>query len=112
MTSLLTKVLGDKQEWKAMEARAKALPRDYRIVYGVMTSYMFTFATGDGMDIVAALWEVLCLVEDGAAQGRGVLDITGEDVAAFCHENRRGTTSYLDMWRTALNRDIAAKIAQ
>jgi DNA-binding ferritin-like protein (Dps family) len=34
MTNLLTKILGDKKEWKAMEARANALPRDYRIVYG------------------------------------------------------------------------------
>jgi DNA-binding ferritin-like protein (Dps family) len=36
MNSFLTKILGDKREWKAMEARANALPRDYRIVYGVM----------------------------------------------------------------------------
>ena len=30
----LKKILGDKKEWKSMEARAAALPSDYRIVYG------------------------------------------------------------------------------
>ncbi len=34
MSNLLTNILGDKKEWKAMEARANALPRGYRIVYG------------------------------------------------------------------------------
>ncbi len=33
MSNFLTKILGDKNEWKSMEARADALPRDYRIVY-------------------------------------------------------------------------------
>jgi len=30
---LLDRILGDKKEWKAMEARANALPPDYRTVY-------------------------------------------------------------------------------
>jgi DNA-binding ferritin-like protein (Dps family) len=112
MTNLLTKILGDKKEWKAMEARANVLPRDFRIVYGEMKSYLWRFTTGDGMDIVAILKEVLGLFETGAAQGKSVLDVTGEDVAAFCHERLRGTTSYLDKWRASLNRDIAQKLAE
>jgi DNA-binding ferritin-like protein (Dps family) len=44
VNNFLTKILGDKKEWKAMETRANALPRDYRVVYGEMksstTSYM------------------------------------------------------------------------
>lgn len=40
MKNFLTRILGDKKASKATEARANALPRDYRIVYGEMKSYM------------------------------------------------------------------------
>ena len=112
MSNLLTKILGDKKEWKAMEARADALPRDYQIVYGEMKSYMWRFTADDGMDIVAILKNVLGLFETSAAQGDRVRDVTGKDVAAFCDERLRGSTSYTDKWRTALNRDVANKLAE
>jgi DNA-binding ferritin-like protein (Dps family) len=112
MSNFLTKILGDKKEWKAMEARANALPSDYRIVYDEMKSYMWRFTAGDGMDIVAILQDVLGLFESSAAEGRSVLDVTGNDVAAFCDERLRGTTSYLDRWRASLNHDVARKLAE
>jgi len=112
MTNFLAKILGDKKQWKAMEARANALPRDYRIVYGEMKSYMWRFTSGDGMDTVAILEDVLHLFEVSAGQRKSVLDVTGEDVAAFCDARLTGTTSYLDRWRASLNRDVATKLAQ
>ena len=112
MTNLLTKLLGNKKDWKAMEARANALPRDYRIVYSEMKSYLWRFTNGDGMDIIAILNKVLGLFEAGAADGKTVLEVTGDDVAAFCSELLRGSTSYLDRWQVSLNRDIARKLAQ
>ncbi len=112
MSNLLTKILGDKKEWKAMEARANALPRDYRMVYGEMKSYLWRFTTGDGMDTVALLKEVLGLFETGVAEGKSVLEVTGKDVAAFCDERLRGTRSYLNRWRASLNRDVAKKLAE
>ena len=112
MSNFLTKILGDKKEWKAMEARANALPRDYRVVYGEMRSCMWRFTAGDGMDIVAILKQVLGLFETCAAQGKSVLDVTGEDVAAFCDERLRSTASYPDKWRASVNRDVAEKLAQ
>jgi len=112
MTNFLAKILGDKKQWKAMEARANALPRDYRIVYGELKSYMWRFTSGDGMDIVAILEDVLHLFEVSAAHGRNVLDVTGEDVAAFCDARLTGTTSYLVGWRASLNRDVARRLAQ
>ena len=112
MSKFLTKVLGDKKEWKAIEARAELLPRDFRIVYCEVKSYMWKFASGDGMDTIAVLDEVLRLFESGAAQGSSVRDVTGEDVAAFCHERLRGTASYVDKWQTSLNRDVAKKLAE
>ena len=112
MNTLISKLVGDKRDWKAMEARANALPRDYRVVYTEMKSYLWRFTAGDGMDIVALLKEVLELFESSAAEGKPVLTVTGEDVAAFCDERLRGTTSYLDRWRSTLNHTVASKLAQ
>ena len=111
MGNVLTRIIGGKREWRAMETRARALPRDYRVVYDEMTSYLWQFATGDGMDVVALLREVLGLFETSAAEGRTVLDVTGEDVAAFCHELLRGVPSSVDARRAAFNRDVARKLA-
>ncbi len=111
MHSFLTKILGDKKEWIAMEARVNTLPGDYRIVYGEVKSYMWRFASGDGMATIAILEDVLRVFESSAAQGKNVLDVTGEDLAGFCDERLRGTT-YLDKWRESFNRDVATKLAE
>jgi DNA-binding ferritin-like protein (Dps family) len=71
---------------------------------------MWRFTAGDGMDIVSVLNDVLGLFETSAAEGRHALDVTGEDVAAFCDERLRGTASYADRWRESLNRDVARKL--
>ncbi len=107
MSGMLTKVIGEKKEWRSMEARAHALPRDYRIVYDGMKKYLWRFTSGDGRDVVAVLTDVLGLFETGAAEGRHVLEVTGEDVAAFCDERLRATPTYTDRWRVSLNSDIA-----
>lgn len=112
MRTLLTRIFGDKKDWKAMEARASALPRDYRIVYGEMKPYMWKLTKGDGMDVVASLKDVIQLFETGAARGTRVLDVTGHDIAAFCHQCLPGAGYYLDRWRATLNRDVTRKLAK
>ncbi|HEY7858272.1 MAG TPA: DUF1048 domain-containing protein [Candidatus Nanopelagicales bacterium] len=110
---MLTKLLGDKKEWKSMEARAAVLPRDYRIVYDEIKKYMWRFTSGDGMDIVEILKELLVMFESAAAQGKAVLEVTGDDVAAFCDEHLRGAhphESYLGKRRTTLNQDVHRRL--
>ena len=82
-----------------MQARAKALPNDYQIVYGEIQRYMWQFTAGDGMDIIAILKDLLGLFETGAADGKGALEVTGEDVAAFCDELLRNAKTYTENWR-------------
>ena len=108
----LKKILGDKKEWKRMEARAAALPSDYRIVYVEAQKYMWKFTAGDGMDIIAILKDLLELFETGAADGKRVLEVTGEDVAAFCDELLRNAKTYTENWHNALNRDIKDKLRE
>jgi DNA-binding ferritin-like protein (Dps family) len=110
MNNFLKKILGDKKEWRAMEARADALPNDYQIVYSEIKSYMWRFTAGDGMDVVAILKDLLGLFETSAADGRRVLEVTGEDVAAFCDELLRNANTYAENWREALNRDVMKKL--
>ena len=112
MTGFSTTIIGDKREWKATEARANLLPRGYRVVHGEMKSYRWRFTAGDGMDVVAILRLALDLFEDAAAAGKGVLEVIGRDVAAFCDARLRGTATYLDQWRAALDHDVAAGLAE
>ena len=110
MDNFLKKILGDKKEWKNMEARAAALPKDYQIVYGEIKKYMWRFTAGDGMDIIAILKDLLELFETGAADGKRALEVTGEDVAAFCDELLRNAKTYTENWRAELNRNIKDKL--
>lgn len=110
MNGFLKKIIGDKKEWRSMEARSKALPRDYQIVYGEIKQYMWKFSAGGGMDIVAILKDLLGLFETGAADGKRALQVTGEDVAAFCDELLRNARTYTDSWRQSLNRDVMRKL--
>ena len=113
MTNLVTKLLGDKKVWRRMEARAAALPSDYRTVYDEIKKYMWRFTSGDGMDIVEVLQDVLVEFEAGAAEGKGALEVTGEDVAAFCDQRLHGAHPYegfLEKWRISLNQDVKKKL--
>ena len=114
MSNFWAKVTGEKKEWRSMEARADALPRDYRIVYSKIKPYLFRFTTGDGMATVAVLKDVLAVFETSVAEGKAALDVTGEDVAAFCDERLRGVPSYsyVDKGRASLNRDVAKQLGR
>jgi DNA-binding ferritin-like protein (Dps family) len=114
MNDFLKKIIGDlgeKKEWNAMEARAKALPDDYRVVYNGVKQYFWSGAgpLDSSMDIFKGL---LDLFEEGTANGKRVLEITGDDVAAFCDELLRGEKTYSESLRKTLNRNIAKKLGK
>ncbi len=111
MTNILTRLIGDKKDWKRMEARATQLPADYRTVYTEMTNYLWRFTTSDGMDIVAILRDILDLFETEAAAGHSVLEVTGPDLAAFCDAR---LPEQHDAYRAKLRADlnqVAQKLA-
>ena len=110
MTNWLQKVIGDKRRWRQMEARAKALPRDYQIVYDEIKKYMFKLSGGTGMQTVDILEDLLGLFEGGAADGRRALEVTGQDVAAFCDELLKSAQTYTGKWHEDLNRDVQRKL--
>ena len=77
MSNILSKLIGEKKEWRAMEARAQALPPDYRAVYGEFKRYLWKLAAGDGTGTVAALDSVITLFEQGVSRQQGVRDVAG-----------------------------------
>jgi DNA-binding ferritin-like protein (Dps family) len=62
------------------------------------------------MDMVEIFKDLLDLFEGGAAAGKRVLEITGEDVAAFCDELLKSADTYTENWRVSLNRDVMEKL--
>lgn len=112
MNDLLNKIIGDiegKKEWKAVEARAKALPEEYRAVYDEVKTYVWHGGTGlmDPSNLFKRLVE---LFEDGAKNGKHVLEITGDDVATFVDGLVRDEETYTDSLREKLNSAIAKNL--
>jgi DNA-binding ferritin-like protein (Dps family) len=67
---------------------------------------------GDGYDMLGLQSNLLELFEESAADGKGVLEITGEDVAAFCDELLRNAKTWTENHRDTLNRDILRKLGK
>ncbi|MEK6449212.1 DUF1048 domain-containing protein [Priestia aryabhattai] len=108
--NLFEKMIGsldEKREWRAMEARAKSLPSEYRNAYKAIQKYMWT-AGGptDWKDSSRLFVGILELFEEGAAEGKKVTDLTGEDVAAFCDDLVKDEKTWKDKYRKKLNDTI------
>jgi DNA-binding ferritin-like protein (Dps family) len=112
MFELIKKMIGDKKEYKEQMARVEALPEDYRFVFTKIQGYMWSFAVGDGSDMLKIQYELIELFEASAADGKFVLDVTGEDVAGFCDELIRGAKMWTDNFRNKLNRDLTSKLGK
>ena len=110
MFDFIEKIVGDKKEYKQQMSRVKALPEDYQFVYKKIQEYTWKFASGDGYDILKIQYDLIDLFEAGAADGKPVLEVTGEDVAAFCDELLRNAKTWTENWPNALNRDIMEKL--
>lgn len=109
MMEILNKLIGDKKEYKEMMARVKKLPEDYQFVYDKMQKYMWNFCSGNGYDMLKIHYELIELFEVGAMDGKHVLEITGEDVAAFSDELLLNAKTYTENWHDQLNNEIKKK---
>ncbi|PYZ96646.1 hypothetical protein CR205_13175 [Alteribacter lacisalsi] len=107
-------IIEGKKEWRAHVARVKALPKDYQIVYKEMQKYFFKVGPVELTDGTDLLSGIVDLFEEGAAQGKDVLDVTGSDVAAFCDELIKDSDTYADIWQEAADQEVnrAMKMSQ
>ncbi|WP_026675271.1 DUF1048 domain-containing protein [Alkalihalobacterium bogoriense] len=108
--SLIEKIIGnfnDKREWKAMEARAKALPSEYHKAYKAMQKYLWN--TGRVMDWQESKFifnHIIDLLEEASANGKRVKEVTGNDVSTFCDDLVIDAKSWVDKQRHKLNNSI------
>jgi DNA-binding ferritin-like protein (Dps family) len=112
MSGILDKIIGDlgeKKEWKQIEARAKALPKDFAVAYNEIKKYIWSTA---GTETIEPFKTLIDLFEEAAANGKSVVEVIGSDVAGFVDELVRDEKSYFGKKRQQLNDDISKKLGK
>jgi DNA-binding ferritin-like protein (Dps family) len=94
-------IIEGKKQWRAHMARVKALPPDYQIVYKEMQRYFFKVGPVDLPD-GSLLSGIVDFFEEGVAAGKGVLELIGDDVAAFCDDLIKDTPTYADLYQESI----------
>ena len=108
--SNISKMIKSKREYKQQMVRVNALPKDYQYVFKEIQSHMWQFVSGAGYDMMEVQYGLIDLFEEGVAEGKSVLEVTGEDVAGFVDELLKNTKTYTEDWRNKLNQKIKNKI--
>jgi DNA-binding ferritin-like protein (Dps family) len=88
-------IIEGKKQWRAHMARVRALPPDYQIVYKEIQRYLFKVGP-IGLPDGRLLSGIVDFFEEGAAAGKGVLKLIGNDVAAFCDDLVKGSRTCAD----------------
>jgi len=94
-------IIEGKKQWRAHLARVKALPPDYRIVYDEMQKYLFKVGPVDLAE-GNLLPGIVDFFAEGAAAGKGVLELIGTDVAAFTDDLIRDSRTYADAYQDSI----------
>ena len=95
-------IIEGKKHWRAHLARVKALPPDYQIVYKEIQKYYFKVGPVELPDLTL-LPGIVEFFEEGAADGKGVLELIGTDVAAFADDLIKDQRTYGDIYRESLS---------
>lgn len=98
--------LGEKKKYREAERRAKALPAEYAQAYNDIKHYIWNTS---GILTIDPLVYLVDMLEEAAADGKKVTDITGPDVAAFADDLVKGESSYKDLQRKKLNDKLNKK---
>jgi DNA-binding ferritin-like protein (Dps family) len=94
-------IIEGKKQWREHVARVKALPPDYQIVYKEIQRYLFKVGPVDLPD-GRLLPGIVDFFEEGVAAGKGVLELIGNDVAAFCDDLVKDSRTYADVYRESI----------
>ncbi|MFI7443153.1 DUF1048 domain-containing protein [Nonomuraea indica] len=95
-------IIEGKKQWRAHMARVKALPPDYQIVYKEMQKYFFKVGPIDVID-GPLLPGIVDFFEEGVASGKGVLELIGNDVAAFADDLIKDSRTYADAYQESIS---------
>jgi DNA-binding ferritin-like protein (Dps family) len=81
LSKLISKVVGEKRQWREYQARGRRLPPNYRMALDALERYLNYFGTGG--DGTALYGDLIDLFEQGAASGTPIRDIVGDDPVEF-----------------------------
>ena len=99
-------IIEGKKEWRVHMARVKALPQDYQIVYKEIQKYLFKVGPVELTEGTGLLSGIIDLFEEGAALGKGVLEMTGSNVAAFCDDLIKESKTYADIYQESVDKKV------
>jgi len=99
-------IIEGKREWRAHVARVKALPQEYQIVYKEIQKYLFKVGPVELTCGTGLLSGIVDLFEEGAALGKGVLEVTGKDVANFCDDLIKDSKTNADHIQESVGQEV------
>jgi DNA-binding ferritin-like protein (Dps family) len=102
------------REWKALEARADALPPDYGAAWAQIKVHLFPYGGFTGRNLMPIMDSALELLEETASDGLSIDQVLGNDIKGFCAALADGerARTYRDRWRRQLNRKVARKLGR
>ncbi|MGW3352991.1 DUF1048 domain-containing protein [Nonomuraea rubra] len=95
-------IIEGKRQWRAHVARVKALPPDYEIVYKEIQRYFFKVGPV-GLSDGSLLTGILDFFEEGVAAGKGVLELIGDDIAAFADGLIKDSPTYAELYQESIS---------
>jgi DNA-binding ferritin-like protein (Dps family) len=75
-------------------------------VYKETQKYLFKVGPIELTDGMGLLSGIVDLFEEGKALGKGVLEVTGSDVAAFCDDLVKGSKTYTDVYQESAVKEV------
>jgi DNA-binding ferritin-like protein (Dps family) len=84
MNKFISKVIGEKRDWREYKARTRELPASYRTAIEALERYLMYFgAITRGDTLVSMLDDLADLFEQAAADGTPIREIVGDDPVEF-----------------------------
>jgi DNA-binding ferritin-like protein (Dps family) len=101
-------------EWQAFEARAEALPAEYRAAWEQVKGNLVPYGGFTGRNLMPIVDAALGLLEEASADGLSIQEVLGDDIPGFCTAlaGGEGARTYRDRWREQLNRNVARKLSR
>ena len=81
--NFLTKIIGDKKQWREYKARVRSLPLPYRDAVDAIERYVMRFGPSDADSASSLLGDIADIFERASADGTPIRQIVGQDPVAF-----------------------------
>jgi DNA-binding ferritin-like protein (Dps family) len=81
--NFLTKMIGDKRQWREYKARVRSLPPAYKEAVDAIERYVMRFGPTDADSAASLLNDIADIFEQAAADSSPIRQIVGQDPVAF-----------------------------